>query len=65
MAKQKAYHKGTNIEVQPGETIKDFRGNQCVFEGVVREGGPGYSAKVLTKGSWAKYAEAFPGIEVR
>lgn len=65
MATQKAYHKGTDVEVLLGGIIKDFRGNECVFEGVVRDAGPGYSAKVLTKGSWAKYAEAFPGIEVR
>jgi len=65
MATQKAYHKGTDVEVQPGEIIKDFRGDDCVFEAVTRDSGPGYSAKVLTEGSWSMYAQVFPGIEVR
>ena len=65
MATQKAYHKGTDTEVQPGEIIKGFRGDDCVFERVSRDGGPGYSAKVLTEGMWAVYAQYFPEIEVR
>lgn len=65
MATQKAYYKGTDIEVRPGDEILDFRGDTEVFEKVSRDGGPGYSAKVLTKGNWAYYAKAFPGIEVR
>ena len=32
MATQKAYHKGTDTEVQPGEIIKGFRGDDCVSE---------------------------------
>lgn len=65
MATQKAYWKDTDIEVQPGETIKDFRGDPDIFERVDRDSGPGYSAKVLTRGNWAYYSSAFPDIEVR
>lgn len=65
MATQKAYHKGTDTEVQPGEIIKHFRGEDRVFERVSRDGGPGYSAKVLTEGYWSLYAQCFPGVEVR
>lgn len=65
MAKQKAYYKGTDIEVQPGDAIRDFRGDTDIFEKVSRDGGEGYSAKILTEGNWAYYASVYPGIEVR
>lgn len=65
MATQKAYDKQTGVEILPGDMIEDFRGDTKVFERVSRDGGPGYSAKVLTEGMWALYAQVFPGIEVR
>lgn len=65
MATQKAYLKGTDVEIQPGDIVKDFRGDDQIFEKVSRDGGPGYSAKVLTEGNWAFYAHVFPEIEVR
>lgn len=65
MATQKAYLKGTDVEILPGDIIKDFRGDDRVFERVSRDSGPGYSAKVLTEGMWSLYAQCFPEIEVR
>lgn len=65
MARQKAYYKDTGVEVKHGDIIHNFRGEECIFEGVSRDGGPGYSAKVLTEGTWSKYAQVFTDIEVR
>lgn len=65
MATQKAYRKGTDIEVQPGEIIKNFRGEDRVFASVARDGDAGHSAKIRTEGYWAMYASVYPGIEVR
>lgn len=65
MATQKAYWKGTDVEVQPGEMITDFRGDRRKFEKVARYGGEGYSAKVQTEGDFAKYAQVYVDIEVR
>lgn len=65
MVTMKAYDKQTGVEILPGDLIEDFRGETRVFERVERDSGPGYSAKVLTEGRWAMYAQVYPGIEVR
>lgn len=65
MATQKAYDKASGEEILPGDMIENFRGETRVFEKVIRDSGPGYSAKVAVKDGWAYYAQVFPGIEVR
>lgn len=65
MATWKAYDKQTGVEINPGDMIETFRGETRIFEKVSRDGGPGYSPKVLTEGLWPMYADVFPGIVVR
>ncbi len=54
-------------ELNPGEVITDFRGDQCTFIGVERRPTPGRDGKVVVRTEVGRppttfYAKVFPDI---
>lgn len=55
------------IRLDAGDTIKDFRGKEWVFQEVSQGPQPGRSAKIVVKdeiGTREFYYTVFPGVEV-
>jgi hypothetical protein len=50
-------HKDTENEVKRGDTIKNWRGDDCIFDSVVSSTG-----KIYAKASFSFFQELFPTV---